>query len=120
MAQEEQILIILNEAPYGNERSYQGLRLAGALLKLEPELDLTVYLTNDAVLCAKTGQTTPNGYYNIERMLRPVLRKGMVMACRTCCAARGLEQKDLMEGVLITRLGDLAQATLEADKVLTF
>jgi len=42
------------------------------------------------------------------------------MACRTCCAARGLEQKDLMEGVLITRLGDLAQATLEADKVLTF
>lgn len=115
-----EILIILNEAPYGNERSYQGLRLAGALLKMEPDLDLTVYMVGDAVSCAKAGQVTPNGYYNIERMLRPVLRKGTVMACRTCVEARGLKPEDLMEGVLITRLGELANMTLEADKVLTY
>ena len=114
------MLIILNEAPYGNERSYQGLRLAGALLKMEPDLDLTVYMVGDAVSCAKAGQVTPNGYYNIERMLRPVLRKGTVMACRTCVEARGLKQEDLMQGVLITRLGELANMTLEADKVLTY
>ena len=114
------MLIILNEAPYGNERSYQGLRLAGALLKMEEDLDLTVYMVGDAVACAKAGQKTPNGYYNIERMLRPVLRKGTVMACRTCVEARGLEVKDLVEGVLITRLGELANMTLEADKVLVY
>ena len=114
------MLIILNEAPYGNERSYQGLRLAGALLKMEEDLDLTVYMVGDAVACAKAGQKTPNGYYNIERMLRPVLRKGTVMACRTCVEARGLEEKDLVEGVLITRLGELANMTLEADKVLVY
>ena len=114
------MLIILNEAPYGNERSYQGLRLAGALLKMEEDLDLTVYMVGDAVACAKKGQKTPNGYYNIERMLRPVLRKGSVMVCRTCVEARGLEQDDLMEGVLITRLGELANMTLEADKVLVY
>ena len=115
-----QMLIILNEAPYGQERSFHGLRLADALLKLEDDLDLTVYLTNDAVLCAKTGQKTPNGYYNIERMLKPILRKGDVMACRTCMEARGLTQGDLMEGVRETTLGELAQLTLEADKVLAF
>jgi uncharacterized protein involved in oxidation of intracellular sulfur len=115
-----EMLIILNEAPYGNERSYQGLRLASALLKMEEDLDLTVYMVGDAVGCAKKGQKTPNGYYNIERMLRPVLRKGSVMVCRTCVEARGLEQDDLMEGVLITRLGELANMTLEADKVLVY
>ena len=115
-----EMLIILNEAPYGNERSYQGLRLAGALLKMEEDLDLTVYMVGDAVACAKAGQKTPNGYYNIERMLRPVLRKGTVMVCRTCVEARGLETDDLVEGVLITRLGELANMTLEADKVLVY
>ena len=115
-----QMLIILNEAPYGQERSFHGLRLADALLKLEEDLDLTVYLTNDAVLCAKKGQKTPTGYYNIERMLKPILRRADVMACRTCMEARGLTQDDLMESVRETTLGELAQLTLEADKVVVF
>jgi uncharacterized protein involved in oxidation of intracellular sulfur len=53
-------------------------------------------------------------------MLKPVLRKGTVMACRMCCEARGMTQEDMIEGVLITRLGDLAELTLEADKVLVY
>ncbi|GAG47646.1 unnamed protein product, partial [marine sediment metagenome] len=84
------------------------------------DLDLTVYLTADGVLCAKRGQETPKGYYNVERMLKPIIRKGGVMACRTCMAARGLTVEDLAEGVVETRLGDLAQLTLEADKVLVY
>ena len=114
------MLIIIHDPPYGSERPYQALRLADALLKVEEDLDLTVYLTADAVLCAKRGQETPQGYYNVERMLKPILRKGCVMACRTCMEARGLAGTDLVEGVLETRLGDLAQLTLEADKVLTY
>jgi uncharacterized protein involved in oxidation of intracellular sulfur len=115
-----QMLIILNDPPYGTERCYQGLRLAAALLEMEEDLDLTVYLQADAVLCAKKGQQTPNGYYNVERMLKPILRRGAVMACRTCMEARGLTQEELMEGVRKTRLGELAQLTLEADKVLIY
>ena len=114
------MLIIIHDPPYGSERPYQALRLADALLKVEEDLDLTVYLTADAVPCAKRGQETPQGYYNVERMLKPILRKGCVMACRTCMEARGLAGTDLVEGVLETRLGDLAQLTLEADKVLTY
>jgi uncharacterized protein involved in oxidation of intracellular sulfur len=115
-----EMLIILNDAPYGQERTFHGLRMADALLKVEPDLDLTVYLTNDAVLAAKRGQQTPQGYYNIERMLRPILRKGAVLACRTCVDARGLNQEELIDGVRIATLGELAELTLEADKVLVF
>lgn len=115
-----QIVIIIHDPPYGSERPYQALRLADAMLKVEEDVDLTVYLTADAVLCAKKGQETPRGYYNVGRMLRPILNKGCVMACRTCMEARGLTGTDLMEGVLETRLGDLAQLTLEADKVMVY
>jgi uncharacterized protein involved in oxidation of intracellular sulfur len=115
-----QLLIIIHDAPYGSERPYQALRLADALLKIEDDLDLTIYLTADAVAVAKKGQKTPDGYYNLERMLKPVLRKGSVMACRMCMEARGMTAEDLMEGVLETRLGDLAQIVLEADRTLVY
>ena len=115
-----QILIILNDPPYGTERCYQGLRMADALLKIEEDLDLTVYLQSDAVACAKRGQQTPQGFYNVERMLKPLIRKGSVMACKTCLEARGLTQDDLMENIHIATLGELAEFTLEADKVLIY
>ena len=113
-------LVIVNDAPYGNERAYNALRLAGAMLQVEPELELTVFLLGDAVACAKRGQVTPNGFYNVERMLIPVQRKGLVLACETCCAARGLAQADLVEGCRIAKLGELASLVLDAEKVLTF
>ena len=112
-------LFIINGGPYGNERAYNALRLALNLVR-RPEPTVRIFLTGDGVACAKRGQKTPQGYYNLERILKPVLRRGTVMACRTCLEARGLTPDDLMEGVLETRLGDLAQLTLEADKVLTF
>ena len=71
-------LFVLNDPPYGTERSYNGLRLANSLLKMEESTELSVFLMADAVLCAKGGQKTPEGYYNIERMLKPIVRKGQV------------------------------------------
>jgi uncharacterized protein involved in oxidation of intracellular sulfur len=114
------MLMILHDPPYGSERPYQALRLANALLQVEDELDLTVYLTADAVLAAKAGQETPDGYYNIGRMLMPILRRGSVMACRMCLAARGLTADDLMDGVIEATLGEQAQLALEADKTLVY
>ncbi len=114
------VLIIANDAPYGSERTYNALRLAGVLLQVESDIELTVFLIGDAVACAKAGQTTPQGYYNVQRMLIPIQRKGLVLACETCCAARGLEAKDLVEGCRIAKLGELGTLVLDADKVLTF
>jgi uncharacterized protein involved in oxidation of intracellular sulfur len=114
------MLIVANDAPYGSERTYNALRLAMALLTSESDLELTVFLLGDAVACAKAGQSTPQGYYNVERMLLPIVRKGLVLACETCLAARGLEAKDLAEGCRPAKLGELASLVLDADKVLTF
>jgi uncharacterized protein involved in oxidation of intracellular sulfur len=114
------VLVIANDAPYGSERTYNALRLASALLTVESDLELTLFLLGDAVACAKAGQTTPQGYYNVERMLIPVVRKGLVLACETCLAARGLEAKDLADGCRAAKLGELASLVLDADKVLTF
>ena len=114
------VLLIVQDSPYGSERPYQALRLAGALLEVEEELQVTLYLTADGVYCARRGQQTPQGYYSVERMLKPIVRRGAVLACRTCLEARGLAPDDLAEGVREARLGELAQLTLEADKVLVY
>lgn len=73
------ILFILNDSPYGIERPYNGLRLAMNTAKL-PDVEVSVSLMGDAVLCARKGQKTPDGYYNIERIISSLVRKGMVAA----------------------------------------
>lgn len=114
-------LIILNDPPYGTERSYNGLRMAHALAKHDAEGEVTVFLMADAVLCAKRGQKTPDGYYNLERMVRRVLTaRGRVLMCGTCMDARGLAKDDMLEGTARSTMDELAQATLAADKVTVF
>ncbi len=114
-------LMILNDPPYGSERCYNGLRLASALLKQDPDANLTVFLMADAVVGAKKGQKTPDGYYNVERMLKRVLvGKGQVLICGNCMDARGLAEDDLMARARRSTMDELAAATLAADKVLVF
>lgn len=114
-------LILLNDPPYGTERSFNGLRLAHALIKHDPEAELTIFLMADAVLCAKAGQKTPDGYYNLERMLhRVILAKGRVLMCGTCMDARGLTEDETIEGAARSTMDELAEATLAADKVMVF
>ena len=114
-------LFILNDPPYGTERCYNGLRLAHGLLKNDPAGEVTIFLMADAVLAAKRGQKTPDGYYNMERMLkRVVAAKGQVLLCGTCMDARGLPETEMMEGARRSTMDELSQATLAADKVLVF
>lgn len=114
-------LFVLNDPPYGTERVYNALRLAQALLKKEPRAELTLFLMADAVAAAKAGQKTPDGYYNIERMLKRVLAgNGKVLLCGTCMDARGIDDAALMTGARRSSTDELAAATLEADKVLVF
>lgn len=112
------ILFILNDPPYGTERVYNGLRLAGAVQK---NAKVTVFLMADAVVSAKKGQKTPDGFYNVERMLKKVLLGGgEVLLCGTCMDARGMTDEDVMEGPARSTMDALSAATVEADKVLVF
>jgi len=114
-------LFILNDPPYGTERCYNGLRLAHALAKSAPTSEIVVFLMADAVLCAKKGQKTPDGYYNVERMVkRVVVGRGRVILCGTCMEARGLADTDLVEGAARSTMDALAAETITADKVLVF
>ena len=54
-------LVVLNDPPYGTERSYNGLRLAGALSKREG-VEARVFVFSDAVGCALKNQKVPDGY----------------------------------------------------------
>ena len=112
------ILIILNDPPYGTERSYNGLRLAKALSNEDSHVVL--FLMADAVACAKRGQKVPQGFYNIELMLKSIVRNGEVLACGTCMDARGLEDDELIEGAIRSTMPVLSKHTLNADKVLVF
>ncbi len=112
-------LFVLNDAPYGNERAYNGLRLAGALAAKNDQ-SVRLFLMADAVGCAKSGQKVPEGYYNVQTMLGKVARKGEVGLCGTCMDARGLRDEEMIDGARRGTLAQLADWTAEADKVLVF
>ena len=115
------ILIIINDAPYGSEKAYNALRLGLALPKEREGVTVRVFLMADAVLCALPGQKTPDGYYNLERMSKGLIAKGaQIKACGTCADARGIRELSLIPGIELSTMSQLAQWVIEADKVLTF
>jgi uncharacterized protein involved in oxidation of intracellular sulfur len=113
-------LFILNDPPYGTERCYNALRLANSIAKREGE-EVKVFLLGDAAACAKAGQTLPQGYYSLERMLKVFgARGGETGVCGTCMDARGIVDGELAEGTHRSTLEELAEWTIRADKVLVF
>ena len=113
-------LFILNDPPYGTERCYNALRLAHALSKNDPKAEVTVFLVADSVAAARNEQKTPDGYYNLEHMLKSILAKGSVLLCGTCMDARGITDDNIIEGARSSAMDELAAATTAADKVLIF
>lgn len=72
---QKNFLFIINDGPYGNERAYNALRHVMNLSKREG-VKLRVFLIGDGVNCAIANQKTADGYYNVERMLVSLLRRG--------------------------------------------
>ena len=113
------MLFVLNDAPYGSERSYNGLRLVRSLANKDAEVK--VFLIGDAVGCAKSGQKVPQGYYNIGDMLGALIRRNAdAGVCGSCMDARGIKEQDLVEGVHRSSMDELTAWTTWADKVMVF
>jgi uncharacterized protein involved in oxidation of intracellular sulfur len=113
------VTLIINDGPYGTEKLWNALRLAGALITTKQKVN--VFLLGDAVAAAKKGQKTPSGYYNLARMLGELVKAGAdVRACGTCLSARGFEVNELVEGVSVGKMLDLARWAEESSKVITF
>jgi uncharacterized protein involved in oxidation of intracellular sulfur len=113
-------LFVLNDPPYGTERSYNGLRLATSLAKMEGTT-VSVFLIGDAVSCAVAGQVTPSGYYNLERMLKILAAKeAKIGVCGSCMDARGMKPEMLIQGVQRSSMDELSAWTQAADRTLVF
>ena len=117
----QKILILINDAPYGTEKAYNAFRLAIQLGKDHESVEVRVFLMADAANCAIANQNTPNGYYNIERMIKLILTKGAkVKICGSCADARGLKNAPLIEGTEISTMAELTNWVVDSDKVITF
>lgn len=115
------ILILMNEPPYGNEKAYNALRLANQFGKDHETIDVRIFLMADAANCAIANQNTPNGFYNIERMLKlSISKRAKVKICGSCAEARGLKNAALIEGTEISTMAELANWVVDSDKVLVF
>ncbi len=113
------VTIVLNDSPYGIEKLWNGLRLAQALMVSGEKINL--FFMGDSVVAAKAGQETPKGYYNAGEMLADIVSKdGTVKVCGTCIKARGIRTEELVNGIQIGRMLELAGWIKESDKVLTF
>jgi uncharacterized protein involved in oxidation of intracellular sulfur len=114
------ILVVVNDPPYGTERCYNALRLATALAKRDGT-GVRVFLIGDAVGCAMAGQVLPQGYYHLDRMLASALHHGAeVGLCGTCMDARAIDDGEIVDGARRSSLEELADWTLAADKIVTF
>lgn len=115
------LLMIINDAPYGSEKTYNALRIVNQLEKEHESVEVRIFLIADAVNCALANQVTPNGFYNIERMLKLAIAKGCkVKLCGSCSDARGLRNLPLVEGVEISNMSELTNLIVDSDKVINY
>ncbi|MFP4287227.1 MAG: DsrE/DsrF/TusD sulfur relay family protein [Candidatus Izemoplasmataceae bacterium] len=113
-------LFIVNESPYGNEKPYNALRLAMTLQK-EQNAEINMFFMGDSVVCAMKNQKTPDGYYNLERMVKAVSRKNAgIYLCGTCMDARGINEEIIIDTTKRSTMSELGELTEKADKVLVF
>ena len=112
-------LFILNDSPYSSQRSYNALRLVGALAK--GQTTIAIFLLGDGVVNGLRRQSPADASYNVQEMLRMLIRQHVIIgACRTCLEARGIDDQSLVEGIERRSLQDLQHLTEEAEKVLVF
>lgn len=117
----QKILILINDGPYGTEKAYNGLRLANQINKAHEDVEVRIFLMADAASCAVAGQTTPNGYYNIERMMKYSISKGSkVKICGSCADARGVKNDNLIKGTELSTMAEFTQWVVDSDKVIAF
>ena len=113
------VLVIINGAAYGSELPFNGLRLARTLSKRDG-VEVRVFLMGDAVVSALEGQDLPEGYYHLDRMVRSVGRRGEVGCCGTFMNARGIGDVQLVDEAFRSSMDQLADWTLEADRIVGF
>jgi uncharacterized protein involved in oxidation of intracellular sulfur len=111
-------LFIFNDSPYGDQRAYNGLRLASAVSR---KAEIHVFLLGDGVLCGLAGFAPANADYNPQEMLRAIAGAGgAIAACGTCMEARGIHAESLIPEVRRSTMDELVAWTEECEKAISF
>ena len=111
-------LFVLHDAPYGTERVYNGLRWTREMLRDQGN-ETRMFFFADAVAAAKSGQQTPNGYYNVGKMIAGLADAGTAIGCcGSCLDARGIGDEDLVKGTHRSSMSELSEWTTWADQVI--
>lgn len=114
------VLFILNTAPYDGERVYNALRLALQLPK-QAEVKVRIFLQSEAVYAALKNQNPPHLKYRMDLMLTELTEAGTEIGlCGVCMDTRSIDDKAVIGGVKRSTMMELADWTLDADKVLVF
>lgn len=114
-----QVLIILSDAPYDGDVTWNALRLAGSLL--ERGTPVRIFVMNDAIDLVRQGSTPEGAEFDLQAMLRGLLPKGArLKICTTCINRCGIGRGDLMPEAIMATMADLAAWVVENDRVLVF
>jgi len=115
------ILIIFNANPYdGSDVTWNGLRLADKLLDLQ--IDVKVFLMNDSVDLARDKCKPPDDYFDLVKILKELIAKGVtVKVCGTCKSRCGIyKNESYYKDVAEATMADLAEWIKQSDQILTF
>jgi len=113
------VLLVVNAPPYGSEGPYNAFRLADALVLRDAHVE--IFLLGDGVHAARAGQEPRDAHASLEQMLVGLLERGVgVACCGTCCHARGVAEDDLVEGVHVATIHDLAESVIRCERTLSF
>ena len=114
-------LLVFNRNPYdGTDITWNGLRLAEALLNAG--LEVNIFLMNDSVDLARDITKPPEGYFDLGKMLKELIKKSVpVKVCGTCKVRCGIHKGEpYFEKAHEAKMTELAQWIKEADKVISF
>ena len=114
-------LIIFNRNPYdGTDVTWNGLRLVEQLLNIG--LQVNIFLMNDSVDLARDVTRPSEGYFDLGKMLKDLINKGVpVKVCGTCKIRCGIHKgAPYFDGTQEAKMTELAEWVKQADKIITF
>ena len=113
-------LIIFNRQPYdGTDVTWNALRLAETLDN--SGMEVRMFLMNDSVDLARDSAKPPADYFDLVKMLKNLITKGVIVrVCGTCRARCGIFKNDpYFDGANESTMAELAQWVTQADRIIT-
>ena len=112
-------LIILSQAPFDGDATWNALRLAGTIRDQGGAVRL--FIMNDATDVVRQGAIPEGAEFDLQDMLRDLLARGArIKICTTCVNRCGIGQGELIPEATLGTMGDLAAWVQSSDRTVVF